>query len=1395
MGLNFLGLGFTFGAKDSGLEETQKRIAANFDSMAARMAELSQAAGKSNMGDFASSGQAEKFDKLSASIDALSEKLGKELPENSRKGTEQFQRDATSMESSQRKVGSGFNAVRDSVEKLNTISRQNKLQTFIQAISLSKLNDISDALGQVAQGTNLTTSLEAEMQALSKTTRVTGANFGLTGEQLAKFSGKAAGMAKTLNVDANSSASALRAWTTAGGEMAAMGFKSAAEVAKFSDVFGVSGDVLRQTGLTMRKEFKMTDDQIGTVSGAFLKMGQVTGDVTGAMGDMPQMMDLLRRRAVSMGKTLDADELSKYAASTAALAAGLVQSGQSSEKARATAMALSEQMIESKEHFNDMFGGTQSDISEFNKSIAIAFGDVGVSFDSMTKGPDEFMSGMSEMVKHAKKNGGLTEGHLQVMSSHLQQAFGKERGAELLTFFSNADDATLDLMSTVKKAPAEFGKLANDAHRTGRTLAESFELTKDSFAMNFRAISRKEARAFVKDTSAEFQKFNARLTEIAGEGGLMGAFVKKMSEAHQLGAMAFIPKTLRPMAALMGNMVSEMTPAIGALGAMGFRLKHLLMIFSPAAGLLIGIAALVGWFVKLRMEGKNTKEALLHMGETMKDLGKKGIEKLKQGFQRLSDWFASVDWGKIGRMVLVGIVGAMEKSNDILKSIPWAKIWTKAIESLGKVWQYLISEEFRNLVVRFASAIGERVALLGRAIMFLFGKAIDYIGNIKIGPIVSQLLELVITALYAVAAAVGPLVEEVLDKLPGLVKKAGNAIIDLILQLPDTLTRIFLRLGQEVDKHGAAIAEKVFKFIGDMLASLWDLVVRVVKEFPQFIIKVGDMLVDAVNLAVKAILAIFTGLENYLANKFPESAETIRKVFLVLKGIVFAVGESIKLIIKAAAEVIKIAFLIVKEVVIGIWNAIAWAAETAWDTVSAIWNGAVAAFELIWDLIAGGADLAWSIIKAIVLSPLETIKSIWNGLGGFFTDVWDGIKEGVKAAWDWIVEFVTSPIKAIKKAYNDVTGFASDARDAIFGKKVDYGAREKQRLEGLKLALQSEKNMTAEQIEATLKEVDKSNFLQKQEKWKLVEALKYAEGDVTKAMKLAGDQRALDAAEASYRQTLAAERAADAAKQAHREATKVIGTEANKQASAVEGAANHMQAEVKIKPKMFGPTMEEAAESLSPATAIVVGAKSMEKIGPQAERAFGAAGVAMEDFSRKFTKEFEGKKSIDMVTGESFNRIFEKAKKLKTDLTKTMKDMWIDILDMTAKAIEALNKDFVAVARQLKTVADAAYQFSVAKEKETTAGGEAPKKTFRADQSHDEQMLQAVHWPDWYTQSFQPIAVAMRDSLHVASVSTPTGQGGNSAALAGALRRAPTGSPLANTVGPVDGRGKAYPER
>lgn len=1208
MSLNFLGLGFNFGAKDDGLEEKQKSIVSNFEAMQEQM---------SKMGKGAELGASDALKDVSAmedakeAVDSLAESLGDTLPEASKDGADSYDKASRDMRVSQDRVHGGFKLIRDAMEKLDTIARQNKLQTFIQAISLSRLNEIANGLGEIGtEGRNLTTGLEAEMVSLGKSARMSGANFGYTGKQLDKFSAKASSMAKSLNIDANTASLALRAYDEAGSELAAVGLKSAKDIAKFSEAFGVNADTLRNSTLRMRKEFGFSDDQINNVIGSFVEMGKITGDVTASLNELPRVADQLRRNAAAMNEELSPEELSKYASSTAALAAGFMQMGQSSDQAREAAFAISEQMIAGRENFNNMFGGTGDDISEFHKAFGIALGSIEKSFESMTKGPDQFIGGIADMVMQARKAGRDVD--FTVLKAQLDSVFGPDQAATLVNFFKTADDATLGLMDSVRAAPADLGKMAKETFRTGRTLAETFELAQDRFVKNFRAISRKEARMFVKETTKEFGKFNKRITELASEGGPMGAFLHKMSEIHQVGTSALLPKTLRPMSAVFGSMVQEMTPAVTALGAMGFRFK---MLFSPITLLLGAVVGLIGYFTKLRLEGKSADEALEEMASTLQRVIPKAIDYLggiitglmaylpKVGEFVAGVWdglISGVDpskegagpaqkWGiALGAAIRTGLVAALDALKGYMSK--WwdnvSSIWSDGSTSFKDKIKATMSSSSGLLLGAFS--VAKFTPLLG-----IFAKLAAFLA-----PVISTLGS-VVASVIGVKVALAALVVGFLA-FPEKTQQMVNGAVEKIREFAP-------KIGYYIGMAFEWAIKAIGLFVANIPTILSEWLPKGVTAFVNALKAIATVIAEALN-------GLLEGIKTRLMEAFPAAAGAIEWVFDGLKTVIY-----------------------------GVKDAVVWALEKIGDAVN------------------------WVLDKA------------------------GKVAGAVGDALDWA--------SGVTDWFSDTESAAVSAEQAM-----------------------ANSSMTAKQQLETLNTMFPS----------VAETARNAYG------------------------VLATEAETSAARQ-------VAATETS--VAATDGMFTRLYGRIQGGIAKGRELLKEGLSKLedySPSKSVIVTSKDIRKIGPQAKNAFGKAGKAMDKFGGIFSRKFEGAKNIAVIADRVFKAIRKSAVRLGKALRSTMFDLWADVLEMTAKAVEAINEDSLNVVRQLRTI-NSASAAALASDSTVLEAQKAPEKTFRTDVSRDQQMYEAIHYPDWYTKEFASLAKQQLAALNTIALKTVFGSAPQSA--------------------------------
>lgn len=740
MALNFSGLGFSFGAKDMGLSAMQEKFSAGFLQMQTAVQEMGQQVQPA-------------FDKVGASVqtglDTVKQALGsslnfggelfKKVTERARPFTDSlvrmgrwaggfgkafkqgvvetlkqgsffFKKKSDDIKKSQQTIAGGFGEIKEVVRKLNDILRVNRLAGFVGAVSLGVLGKIKSGIGAVANSSGeLSTSLEAMGVAASKQARQTAVNLGLTGKELKSVSKQAAGMSIGLNIGADTAATSIVGWTKATKEMRAVGIGSATDLAKLSEVVGVNGKEFSNMLIRMRKEMGFSDAQMKLLTSSFTAMGQQTGDVSGALGAMPEILDLLSEKAALMGAKLDPKQLAEYAAQTAGLAAGLGKMGLSADKARGMSIELAQSVVQAQKQLQNMYAGTQSELPDMVRELSIAGQDIDFAFSQISKGPSGFVKGLAHMALAAKEQGADVGHVMEFMRARLEQA-GVQGIGPLVNFMRSADKSMLQTIQSVETANIDLGKLAKEGYSSGRTLQESFELAEQGFVESFRSIG-KGRFTFVQETTKAFGTISRAMKSSTGTTRVaIGLF----ADMHALGAKALLPDFLQPYAHILGVIQKNMAGVIAVIAGLTFA-------FGPLGGAVgLVLAALVFFQAILYRTKKQTgswEKAFLKIGEDIANFFKKLPFRIVKALTKLDNLFV---WLRKGlRRAMSGKGGLF--GNDFVKGIG-----QNLMASLSMLWSYIkgfargfwkgLTGQFDPKGPEGASASADVAAMLGTAL-------------------------------------------------------------------------------------------------------------------------------------------------------------------------------------------------------------------------------------------------------------------------------------------------------------------------------------------------------------------------------------------------------------------------------------------------------------------------------------------------------------------------------------------------------------------------------------------------------------------------------------------------------------------------------------------------------
>ncbi len=515
-----------------------------------------------------------------------------------------------------------------------------------------------------------------------------------------------------------------------------IGIKSFQDLAKVSAITGVNAQELSRHLLTLDKSFGITGPAADKFMGSFVSYGKEIGDVGKGLSGMDTILETMGEHAaiVSGGKKLKAEELNKFAVSTVNFSRALYKVTGDAEGAQKAAIELGKDIITSRKDFNNLFAGTAKDVSQFTLSLGIAEGDIGKAFKDMKKGPAEFTAGLVKMYQEVKNNKALSPQEIAQRTNFIRgQLEGVYKGntATVMKMLENGDDVTLKMLSATDGAKDSLTKLGKE-YKTGYTLADRYNLATDRFVKSFRDIGRSEATKFVAGATVEFGKLNKQLADMAADKtSTMGKVITKMSEIHQLGGLALLPQTIRPMAAAFGTLAQAMMPTVQALGSFGISVKDL---FSPVGLLIAAVGSLGTWFLSLKVAGKSTAESFNIMADGITGFFKdipglidRGLAWIDSFFDSLdddiSDAVGKVDWGQKWKDMFDAASAAFSKIGDVLSKLATAiwqglgsgfdpnkqvaktgleKIGQKIGQGLRKAWDWVVDFAKKEIFPRIA---------------------------------------------------------------------------------------------------------------------------------------------------------------------------------------------------------------------------------------------------------------------------------------------------------------------------------------------------------------------------------------------------------------------------------------------------------------------------------------------------------------------------------------------------------------------------------------------------------------------------------------------------------------------------------------------------------------------
>jgi len=1043
--MNFMGLGFSFGSKDVGLDSGLKGIENQFKKLDDVIKGFKTSA-------------AESFSPIESFVSGLKDKLssfqrdvggGVDLGDALKVGEEGSKATET--------VGGLGNAVRGLSKRVKgfiptfggaanfVLSGAGKMTGALGWVGmaigpiLTGFGSITDAAGRMVdavaglpgragdaihrianEGINLTNSLEAEATAIGTSVRAIGGNLGRMGQDLSRFTGRATGLAMGLNVGASEAAEGLHAMEVAGSELAEMGFESARSFVQFTAALGVNATMLRNAALGMRNLFGEANvGMIGEVTSAITFMGQETEDVAGALNELPQIMQLLRSRA-ALGDT--PEQMRDFAVGTAAASRGLFTVIQDAGRVREISQTLAQAMTQGTREYQDMFAGVQDQLPELLTRLSIVGGEVDRAFATMGQSPAQFLESFGTMVQQARLQGRNVGHLLNFMRGHMSQVFGADNTEDMITFWQRMDSSTVAAMDSVRGATVNLGEMGAQIHRTGRTAQEVFERMRAGFQTVMRRIARDDVRNFLRDTRESLQGLRVAMTEAARTSGPFSEVVGLLSRTQQLGALALLPAGLRGSAIAADELRGQIRPLVDAFTTWGGVVDTVL------AGISIFATRVITTFGSLSRRAREAGEELNVMEGLGIALDKESIrfadilvgyiDDIENFVFQAVNAFAALDWSKLFETGEdgegpKGVMGALKRVLDRLGDIDWSSIWGLFRKGLEKLFEH-IRPWLEEKVTQLRTVVTDRIKEWWQGIKWaeVFGEIGDLAGGLwdAFQPALSELASMIgrwfsdnwssilVWSTVALAAAVVAVFAGAMAL--GLGAIAGFFVAPFVL--------------------GVAVVKEVVDGFGEDIGMFWEEMVNVAEQYISDIVDFWSEswqgMESAVSDAGTGIETAWSDVGDFYAELWADISDTASDVW---EGIKNTAGEFVDWI---------------KSSVDGFVN---WFRNTFPKTTQAI-EDAISFWTGRFEMFLGFVTETWSrltenTVTAIlwlnenVLQPFFSwMGEKWDLVATTVVGVWTRIKEGVAEGLNWLQENVFQPFfSALSLAWDRIGEVAS----------------------------------------------------------------------------------------------------------------------------------------------------------------------------------------------------------------------------------------------------------------------------------------------------------------------------------------------------------------------------------
>jgi len=518
------------------------------------------------------------------------------------------------------------------------------------------------------------------------------------------------------------------------------------DLTKATAVYGVEGEQLAIIMAGLVKGHGMSEERVGSLADKIVSIGKHFNIGTEAIQSWPSIFEAVDKAGADFGKKITTDEVENLTLSIVKMGAGLKESlGMTGQQGMEIARNMFDTMSKERMNIIDLFRGTGGELGDLAQRLMESGDDVQGVFDTMFSGdPIKMLEMFSNMATEAEKRGGDMGVAYQRLIAGLSAAgldpsvLYAAQGA-----WGSVQKQMEQLPGVIAKSEGAFVRIANQAHKTGRSAQESWDFMIANMQAKMYQLSNKDIRQWTKTMSTGFSTTYGKVKALSEDAGPIGELTRKMLLASRVGVSAFLP-SLGPIAPMLSNIASSALPVMTAMGSMGLRFGTLGKMLLPGAAIFAGFKLLREGPAKametLRGYGDGIQK---HFGGTINTIVNmiKDID-FKMLFTNAIELIQQIPFGRIFDIGTKAAGALFESLQEALSKIPFDKIFDTASGAFSGLVNTLFGSLSKIDFGGIGGTIGRILHSLGSAIGSALQKidwstvlrgTFDFIGNIFSG--------------------------------------------------------------------------------------------------------------------------------------------------------------------------------------------------------------------------------------------------------------------------------------------------------------------------------------------------------------------------------------------------------------------------------------------------------------------------------------------------------------------------------------------------------------------------------------------------------------------------------------------------------------------------------------